>query len=197
MATDRASGGELDGVVDFLHECGHLKRVRRNGWSLASVSPDDTVAAHSFRVAMIAFVLAEMAEMERAAEVVVAALVHDIEETRLGDLDHVAQRYVDKPAATERIRREQLADLPAAVRNGLNDAHALGQDAEFGPVLRDADALEGLLQAWELRHTGPGLMTEWAHDYMGRLELPESKALAAAVLAAEPNRWWLRLLGHR
>lgn len=196
MASEEAAPAQ-DRIVDFLHECGHLKAVRRTGWSLAGAQPDDSVAAHSFRVALIAMVLAELTGVARPGDVVAAALVHDLEETRLGDLDHVARRYVGKDEGAERIRAEQLAALPAPVQGVVADAFARLSDPAVSPILRDADALEGLLQACELRDAGHPLMDEWAEDYFARLELPESKALAAAALAGESNRWWLRVLGHR
>ncbi len=57
-----ASGNKLimntDGLIDFIAEAGKLKRIPRTGWVESGVPDPESVADHSFRVALIALVLA-------------------------------------------------------------------------------------------------------------------------------------------
>lgn len=49
---------ETDSIPRLLHEAGQLKRTPRAGWLLAGVPTPDSVAEHSYRVGIIAYVIA-------------------------------------------------------------------------------------------------------------------------------------------
>ena len=72
-------------IIAFAHEAGHLKHTPRTGWLLGGVRNGKSVAAHSYRVAVLAYVIAarEGANPERAATL---GLFHDLPETRIGDV---------------------------------------------------------------------------------------------------------------
>ena len=59
----------LHGVVKFAYETGQLKRLPRAGWLLAGVRDPESVAEHSFRVGVLAYIIAalEGADPDRAA----------------------------------------------------------------------------------------------------------------------------------
>src|SRR5690606_32051149 len=86
---------ELACAARFVFEVGYLKRLPRFGATYAGVGGDETVAAHSFRTAVIAGVLAA-AEGLDVARASLMALVHDLPETRTGDLNLVQKRYLQR-----------------------------------------------------------------------------------------------------
>lgn len=51
---------ELRDTTGFLYEIGLLKRYKRTGWSQVGVALPESVADHTFRVSVIASVLAAM-----------------------------------------------------------------------------------------------------------------------------------------
>jgi 5'-deoxynucleotidase YfbR-like HD superfamily hydrolase len=119
--TDAASDQELGETVKLAHELGQLKMLPRTGWLRAGIEHPESVAEHSLRAAMLAWMLAglEGADPERAATM---ALWHDSQETRTTDLDHVARRYLHT-TSNEQITADQTEPLPpgagvAAARPG-------------------------------------------------------------------------------
>jgi transcriptional regulator with XRE-family HTH domain len=77
-------------IAGFLIEAGHLKRTPRAGWPIAGVRDPESVAEHSYRTAVIAYVLAVMegANADRAAAL---AVFHDVPETRSTDIPSTRQ----------------------------------------------------------------------------------------------------------
>jgi putative hydrolase of HD superfamily len=51
---------ELEGLTNFLYEMGLLKRSKRTGWLIAGVDNPETIAEHTFRTAIIGYLLARM-----------------------------------------------------------------------------------------------------------------------------------------
>lgn len=47
-------------VIRFAYEAGHLKHLPRAGWQLAGVAQPESVAEHSFRVGILAYVIAAL-----------------------------------------------------------------------------------------------------------------------------------------
>ncbi len=80
-------------IVSFGYEAGQLKKLPRAGWLLTGITNPESVAGHSFRVAVLAYVIAvqEGANPERAATL---GLFHDFPETRIGDVPSVGKPYV-------------------------------------------------------------------------------------------------------
>ena len=78
------TGAELEETVRLAHEWGALKQLPRTGWTRAGIHQPETVAAHTARTAMLAWVLAglEGVDQDRAATL---ALFHDSQESRTGD----------------------------------------------------------------------------------------------------------------
>ncbi|MDO8565487.1 MAG: HD domain-containing protein, partial [bacterium] len=83
---------ELDQIVDFVYEMGIHQRTPRSGlWFLGSGT--QSVAEHLFRVAMISYALCYLTPKADKNKVIFMALVHDIGEGRVSDLNYVHQKY--------------------------------------------------------------------------------------------------------
>jgi putative hydrolase of HD superfamily len=146
-----------------------LKSVPRIGWLLRGVRDVESVAAHSFGVAVIAMLLADRARL-RGREVNVEkllrmALMHDLTEARTGDLPSTIKRYFDKPvikAADERIAEEILTELGTPGEAYL----ALWRDYENracieSRLVKAADKLDLLLQSREYERGGARSLQEF------------------------------------
>lgn len=74
-----------DQLLDFLLASGQLKQLPRTGWVDRGIPNPETVAAHSWRMAVLALLLApsENLEAETAARI---ALFHDLPEALVGDI---------------------------------------------------------------------------------------------------------------
>jgi putative hydrolase of HD superfamily len=171
-----------------------LKRLVRTGWRERGVPAPESVAAHSFGVALLALLLAEQ---RRAAgedldvlAVVRMALLHDLPESGTGDLTPAQRAALFGPDAAvaragqrdaeRRVLTALLVDAPASLRAGWTTAfetYRAGATPE-ARLVHQADALDCVLQAARYRAEagGRGL------DEFGRLldELDDDGLRAAA-----------------
>jgi putative hydrolases of HD superfamily len=181
---------DLSGVVAFLGEAGHLKRVPRAGWLVAGIHAPESVAEHSFRTAVIALVLAHLegADPLRAATL---ALVHDLPETRIGDVPAVGRGYVTT-AAPEQVAADQTSGLPptlAGLITGLIGEFE-AKDTPEAQCAKDADKLECLLQAREYEAAGNLQLTPWVDTSRAALRTVSGRRLADLTVTMEPGAWW-------
>lgn len=179
----------LHGVATFLHEVGHLKNLPRSGWLLLGIRHAETVAEHSFRVGVIGMVLAaiEGADPGRTAAL---CLMHDVHETRIGDVPNVGKAYVTT-TAPQAVTSHQTAAMPApvaAMLQGLTNEYEDTESIE-SRVAHDADKIETLIQALEYAMqgfpTGP-----WQDTSIEALRTESGKHLAQAIMSGDPHGWW-------
>ncbi|WP_186763401.1 HD domain-containing protein [Lentzea tibetensis] len=130
-------------IVRYAYEAGYLKRTPRAGWQLASVPHLESVAEHSFRVGIVAYIIAvhESANPDRAAAL---SLFHDMPETRIGDIPSVGKRYVSTsdPRQVAHDQAEGLPDALARHITALVDEHESAKRPDASPEARcsrDAD----------------------------------------------------------
>lgn len=74
-----------EGLLRFGLVAGLLKRQSRTGWVLKGVEGAESVADHSYRMALLGLVLAPRAGLN-VSKVVFMALVHDLAEALVGDI---------------------------------------------------------------------------------------------------------------
>ncbi len=160
---------EAVGLLSFLAELMRLKSVPRIGWLLRGVRDVESVASHSFGVAVIAMLLADRARA-RGVEVNVErllrmALLHDLTESRTGDLPSTIKRYFGKAAiktADETIAAEIFTEL-----GDFSDSYMeLWSDYEHrasieSRLVKAADKLDLLLQSREYEKGGARSLQEF------------------------------------
>jgi putative hydrolases of HD superfamily len=181
---------EDEAVVGFLHESGHLKNTPRAGWLVAGVRAPESVAEHSFRVGIIAYVLAHMegADAERAAAI---ALFHDIPEARTTDLHSIAKPHVSVSEDTDVIA-SQIALLPAELGSAIKSliADFAGKTSLEAQCAKDADKLDCLLQAREYAAAGNTQVQPWIDTMLSAVKTPSGKRLAEAAMRTTVDSWW-------
>ncbi len=175
----------------FLTEAGLLKRVKRSGWWVVGVKDPESVAEHSFRCAVLGFMLA-WEEGADPYQVMVMTLFGDIHEARIGDLHKMAQMYLPIAAAEEEAFSRQIDRLPPKIKKELIRLRRayVEQKTPESIIARDADILECLLQAKE--YDGQGYLQ--AKKFMKKaprfLRTPSAKALWKTACKADLSRWW-------
>ncbi|MCX6731851.1 MAG: HD domain-containing protein [Candidatus Parcubacteria bacterium] len=76
----------MNNFIDFFIEVGKLKKQKRSGWVLREVKNPETIAEHSFRVALMGWLLADKKEKLNIERIIKMALIHDIGEVYAGDI---------------------------------------------------------------------------------------------------------------
>ena len=178
-------------LAKFLYEMGQLKRARRSGWWIAGVESPESVAEHSFRTAVIAYILAQLegADPEKAT---LMALFHDVSEARTNDLHRIGRRYVNWKNVEINVIKEQSERLPEGIAEQINVLFTEFEEA-ISPearVARDADLLECLVQAREYQALGYEDVVDWIHNAQAALVTDSAKKVAAECLETEPKEWW-------
>jgi 5'-deoxynucleotidase YfbR-like HD superfamily hydrolase len=184
------SASEDAAVVRFLHEAGQLSAEPRQGWLMAGVKHPESVAEHSHRAAVIAYVLAvlEGANPDRAA---VLALFHDLPEARTGDLPSKARLYVDDPDPVP-VVEDQVAGLPPAAAGAVRAAVAEfeGQGTAEAWCARDADKIDCLLRAREYQAQGYAGAEAWIGSMVDAVRTAAGHRLAYAARDLPADDWW-------
>ncbi|MEW6349009.1 MAG: HD domain-containing protein [Thermodesulfobacteriota bacterium] len=178
---------ELKSIADFLFEVGMLKRTPRSGFQFLGTGRE-TVAEHSFRCAVIGYVLARMAGNLSTDRVVMMCLFHDLVEARTGDLNYVNKKYVkaDEHAAVQ----DMTQNLPFGEEIRRITQEFSERSTPESQTANDADQIEMILQLKELGDLGNRYSRDWIHAAVKRLKTDEGKRLSRSVLNTDFSAWW-------
>ncbi|MCS7051748.1 MAG: HD domain-containing protein [Thermomicrobium sp.] len=170
-------------LLHCFRTIGRLKMVRRQGWIDRGVHDPESVADHSFRLALMAWILAQERTDLDAGRAAVIALVHDLAEAIVGDrtpFDAALQAGADP---TLLFRQRPVYDPEAEARKTAAERAALHQLAALLPpsvgqrvievweeyeamntaearFVRQLDKLETVLQALEYHAHQPELIID-------------------------------------
>lgn len=185
---------ELSGILDFLRLAERLKTTVRSGYT--SSGERESVAEHSWRLCLMALVVAPTAPGIDFAKLVKICLVHDLGEAIGGDVPAPEQARrlaagVEGKAADE--RRDLLtvvAPLPEPLRDeivALWDEYEAAATPE-ARLAKGLDKLETILQHVQGRNP-PDFDYRFNLGYGRRhTEAPESIAAMRALLDEETER---------
>ena len=164
---------DTDRLLALFFDAITLKRVPRTGWLLRNVPQVESVADHSYSLAVMTLALADalnasgsLAVPLDAGRALTIAVLHDLAESRLTDLPGPALRFL----APEAKRQAEAAAL-AAILQPLPSAESfLAQWREYedassaeGRLVCDADKLEMMVQCLRYEAAGVrGLDSFWA-----------------------------------
>jgi putative hydrolase of HD superfamily len=80
--------------VEFFYEIGQLRLINRM-WRRFFQSETSNVAEHTLRVIWIALALAKKENVKDEEMIMKMALVHDITESRTGEVDYISRQYAE------------------------------------------------------------------------------------------------------
>ncbi|MFN2530787.1 MAG: HD family hydrolase [Pyrinomonadaceae bacterium] len=156
-------------LIRTLIEIQRLKRLERTGWVLrGQPNGTESVAAHSFGVAVAAMMIVDEMEVEGVhvdqAKVMQMALLHDWAEARVGDLPRIATEYFGAD-----VRREAEADAFADIVDGSTSAARYKElyreyeirDSLEARIVKAADIVDLLVQVLALERAGAGGLDEF------------------------------------
>lgn len=136
-------------ILEFLRDVGELKMIPRTGWVQAGVKEPESVADHSFRTTLLAMILSDQMGLD-TEKVVRMALIHDLAESRTGDLTP-SQKPDDHSENESNAIGEMFSRLPrrlGARYTGLWEEYEAKETPE-ARLVHNADKIEMLVQALE------------------------------------------------
>ena len=179
--------GIMKKIVNFLFEIGMLKKTPRSGYQFLG-SGSESVAAHSFRTAVIAYVLATQSPGADVKKVILMSLFHDLPEARTGDHNYVNKKYVQ--VDEERVLRDQVRSLSFGkelmdLGREFNEAKTLE-----AKLARDADQLDLILELKEQLDIGNTYARDWLQFAVQRLLTDTAKEMAEEISQTDWTAWW-------
>lgn len=173
------------GILAFLDAANGLKHTVRAGWVRTGVQNPESVAEHSWRMALLGFLAAQDESLDYGRCVRIA-VVHDLAEAIVGDITPFcgvdeAEKHRREREALEKMM-SMLGAHPAA--DEIRDAYLEYERASTpeGRLVKDFDKLEMLVQAAEYERAQPGLdLTTFFDVARGKIKSPFVKMLAEEV----------------
>ncbi len=175
--------------VNLLYEIGCLRHLTRT-WKQFNNPGVANIAEHIFRVMWTALTLArhEKANQEKVLKI---ALVHDIAESRTGDVHYLSRQYVE--------RKEDMASADMLAET-LHEEEFINLLQEYeqrktleAKIVKDADNLDVELELQELKAKGDVLGSLWEKDRRGsvypKLFTKTAQKFWKTIHATSPHDW--------
>ncbi len=166
----------MKNILNFLIDVGRLKKVKRKGWVIRGIEDPETIAAHTFRMTIMAWILSCKGKLN-TNKILKMSLIHDLCEVCAGDTtpyDKILPRdkkqwkeifnnwprlskkkkerfFLEKYKKEDKALKKLIKKLPPDLRKeikGLWNAYERGLTKE-GRFVRQVDRIENLLQALE------------------------------------------------
>jgi putative hydrolase of HD superfamily len=163
-----------------------LRKTPRTGYQFLG-SGAENVAEHSFRTAMIGYILARRTGAD-VARTVFMCLFHDVHEARIGDFNYVNRIY--------NTCNPVLALTHALEGTGLRvEVLDLWHELEKGETLEarlaeDADQLDFIANLKGEVDLGNPYAAKWLTHALQRLKTDAARELAQAVQSTDQSDWW-------
>jgi putative hydrolase of HD superfamily len=168
--------GVMKSTLNFLIEVGKLKKMKRRGWVLRRVKDPETIAAHTFRMTLMAWLLCCKKKIN-TDKIIKMSLIHDLCEVYAGDTtpyDQILPKdkrkwkkmlnswrriskkekekfFLKKYKKEDKALRGLVSKLPLALKKEITnlwDDYEKGLTPE-GKFVNQVDRVENLLQALE------------------------------------------------
>lgn len=189
-------------AIDFLRYAGLLKNVPRTGWVRRGIPDPESVAEHSFRVAVAALLLDDVRtraavadgapERIDGARCMRMAMVHDLAEGLVGDL---TPHDPTPKAEKHRLEAEAMARIAGCLGDhaAAEEVLALWREYEENRTVeahfvKDLDKLEMCLQALEYESRSDVDLTEFFDSVRPRLQTAVARSWFHEVVARRSKR---------
>jgi len=179
----------MKNIVNFLFEIGILKKTPRSGYQFLGTG-NESVAEHSFRVAVIAYLLAKNEPKADMQKVVLMSLFHDFHEARTGDHNYVNKRYVtvnENKAVNDLALNLSFGQEIVSLIDEFNSRKTL--EAQLS---QDADQLDFILELKRQQDLGNISAAEWQKYSAKRLITDFAKTLADEIVTTDSSDWWFK-----
>ena len=192
-AADGGKNAAMQRNVQLLYEVGALRHLKRT-WSQFLGADIANVAEHSFRVALIALMLAAIEGRGDSGKITKMALIHDLGESRTGDINMVQALYTrrdEEGALRDMLAGTALADELLA----LYEEYEARETIE-ARLVKDADHLDCEFELGESTCRGGRIEAALREDrdaqVQPRLFSDAARALWQARKEADPTDWYTK-----
>ncbi|MFC1883883.1 HD domain-containing protein [Thermodesulfobacteriota bacterium] len=174
-------------TVEFLFEVGMLKKTPRTGYQFLG-SGGESVADHTFRTAVIGYVLASQEPDAERDKVVLMCLFHDFPEARTGDHNYMNKKYVEvseDKALKDMVKGLFFGDEIKSIINEFNSCDTLE-----ARLAKDADQIDLILELKEQLDLGNLNAKDWISFAVKRITTEAGKKIVHEILEIHSSDWW-------
>jgi len=177
----------MKALINFLFEVGMLKKTPRTGYQFLG-SGQESVAEHSFRTAIIGYMLSLREPGADSQKATLMCLFHDLHEARTGDHNYVNKRYVR--VEEERAVKDLAKGLPSGDQIvSLTREFNAGESLE-ARISKDADQLDLIFELKEQQDLGNKYAVQWLSYAVKRLHTESAKEMALKIQNTDSTDWW-------
>jgi len=139
----------------IFEAAGKLKRVKRTGWTYISIKNPESVADHSYRTSLMAFLLGKKLGLDEN-KMIKLALLHDLAEAETGDLVVEGKGPLFNTTKEEKQKLERGAAKKIFKNSGCLELWEEYEDKKSpeAKAVWEIDKLEMALQALEYEKEG-------------------------------------------
>lgn len=178
--------------IEFLYEMANLRFIQRS-WKRFSNADFANLAEHHLRVTWIALILAKHEGVTNTDMIMKMAIVHDIPESRTGDVDFLSRQYV--------VRNEEMGLYDMLEATVIEDEFkAIWHEYEKrecieAKIVKDADNLDIDFELQEQISRGQediaiAHMPTREIAYKEKLYTDTAKKMWIAMKEVNPNDFW-------
>jgi len=172
-------------IVNFIFEVGTASNIIRSHHQILR-NANDTIASHSFRVAIIGLILADLEKVDKD-KIIKMCLLHDLAELRTGDANFINRFYrVDEE---EKAIKNQWSDIPSgkAMIKLLNEYNA--RKTKEAIIAKDADSLDQIFLQREYLPAKSYDLKKWHNHITRQLKSASACKIARLTLKTNPLKW--------
>lgn len=179
----------MQAIANLLFEAVHLKRTPRTGFNFLGAG-QESVAEHTYSTLFIAWVMSKFEPEIDALKLLSICLVHDLPESRMGDINYLQKLYVkaDEAAALEDMAAE--TDIGTDVSDLVQEFN--GSASREALLAKDADQISLILELKTLTDIGFDSPSKWLPHVMNRIQTDTGKQIAAAIMQTDWDAWWFK-----
>jgi len=178
---------EEEKILNFLLEVFKLKDVERTGWVNAKVKKPESVADHSWGVALLALIFSKKMKLN-LEKCLKMALIHDINEIYTKDIAlQPEDRGTIKEEKKKEIERNAMKKVLSFLPNSIKkDWERVWNELEVrktkeAKVVRNLDKLDMAIQALIYKKRTKKDLSLWIKDANNLIELPEIRKILEIV----------------
>jgi putative hydrolase of HD superfamily len=177
--------------LELIYEIGCLRFIQRS-WKRFLNIDFQNVSEHTLRVIWISLILAKQENVENIGKVIKMALVHDIVESRTGDVDYLSRQYCER--LDEKAIQEILKDTSLESFKKIWEEYEKRETIE-AKIVKDADNLDVDFELKEQESNGINIKSKWQkkreEKVFSKLFTNSAKEIWKAIQESNPHDWHL------
>ncbi|MCP3920976.1 MAG: HD domain-containing protein [Desulfobacterales bacterium] len=176
-------------IINLLFEAKMLKELQRSGLAFLGAGKE-SVAEHSYMVSFIGFVMSSLEKDIDSGKLLKMCLLHDLPESRTGDINYVQKHYIEKNEA------KAVSDMTKDIPFGKDIEELIAEfnsgSSKEAKLAKDADQLAFLLELKSLHDVGSKTSKKWISVVKRRVKTKIGKKIAEKILETEWDNWWMK-----